>query len=245
MDRSKMQRLCLVGIKTFTVAGAIGLGLVTTGCDDSPDAADTASSEDGLTSGPSEACGTGSVAATLTANGTVRSGTNYNPSDCFRAYKVDVNNYSPGEMGALVAYGSAAPTNEEECTRTSLRVYVWRRNANGTSTFMNNAIRKGTWVSDGLGGMRCAAPNVDLSTFFTPSELPRGGNYRIAARASILPTAGSTAEVYKQVYVSVPPGIAVAGPSRIVNAMTNLGATLSSAGSTINGDVQKVWNLRN
>jgi hypothetical protein len=237
----KMHLIGLVGAMSLVAGASCGQPPA---ADDTDSTEDTVSIRDTLTSGASENCGAGSVAATLTGAGSVRSGTSYNPADCFRAYKVDVNNYSPGIMGTLVAYGSPAPTNADECSRTSLRTYVWRRNATGAPTFLANPIRKGAWISDGLGGMRCATPSVDLSAYFTPEQMPRGSNLRFAVRASILPPAGSTTEVYKKVYVSIPPGtIDAAGPERILNEMWSLSFAL--VGPAIAPEVQKVWDLRN
>jgi len=186
-------------------------------------------------------CMTGPAAATISGTGEVRSGTNYNPSGgCFRAYVVDVNNYSAGGLGSLVSYGSAAPTNADECTRTSLRVYVWRRDANGTATFIDNVIRRGTWVADGFGGNHCAVPNVDVKRTFP--TITRGGNYRFGLRASVLPPTGSTvAEVFKQIYVEVTPPLGQLKAADYIARLGQYAATLPASGGAIDPGVTRVW----
>ena len=140
---------------------------------------------------------------------------------------VDVNNYSAGDLGSLVSYASAAPTNADECARTSLRVYVWRREANGTRTFVDNVIRRGSWVPDGFGGNHCAVPNVDVTTTFP--AITRGGNYRFGLRASVLP-ASTEAEVFKQVYIEVTPQLSKVKPEDFMSRLAQYAATLPRPG---------------
>jgi len=234
------------------LAGAVcgtALALIgSTGCSQRADLqmdlqeVDLAKSQDSLSS-TSEQCGTAAAAATITGTGKVRSSTSYNPSQCYRAYLVDVNNYAPGELGGLVSYGSTAPETEEECTRTSLRTYVWRREVNGTATFIDNIIRKGAWVDDGLGGKRCATPNVDLNDSL-PS-VTRGGSYRFAVRASVLPPAGSTvAEVYKSVYIDVTPASPVHTADAIFTQAARYAAAIPGPGGAIDPVVSKVFAIR-
>jgi hypothetical protein len=231
--------------KTFTRAALALLGVL--GCACAPDSTNQPGSaietvENALSS--NENCGGGTPAATINGNGIVRSSTEYNPSDCFRGYKVAINAYAPGEMGTLIAYGSPAPTTAEECGRTSLRVYAFRKNATGTGTFIDNVIKRGSWVSDGFGGMRCATPYLDV-TASQPTWLTRGGNFQIASRASVLPPAGSTVEVYKQVLVSIPPHMASPTLADMMNSAATLGAAIASPGSgPIHAEVNRLFNLR-
>ena len=214
------------------------------GCGQLPDEATADPFVGALTSGPSETCGTATPAATITGNGSVRSSASYNPSTCARAYLLDVNNYSPGIMGTLIGYGSVAPTTEEECTRTSLRTYVWQRSGS-TATFLGNKIRKGAWVSDGFGGMRCATPSVDITAEF-PSWLVRGGNYRFAVRASILPPADNTvAEAYKKVLVDIPAPVVETSPRKTLNILANLEDALTAQPSgSAHPAVGQLWAVR-
>jgi len=231
----------IIKLKSIVLALALAtLSGCGQGASSAPEATEIAVTQSPL--GSSEVgCGTGAAAATISGSGSVRSGTSYNPSTCFRAYLADVNNYNPGDLGTIVAYGSAPPTTAEECTRTSLRTYVWRREVNGTATFIDNLIRRGTWVDDGFGGKRCATPNVDVTT-----ELPAvtaGGNYRFAVRASVLP-ASTEAEIYKAIYIEATPRLPRLTADTFITQMTRYATALPGAGGAIDPGVSRVFGFR-
>lgn len=123
------------------------------------------------------------VDKTLTGGGKFLSPASYNPSGCFKAYRLNLVNYDDRTYNvAAVGYGGAIPTTQPACTGAFVRAYVWERQSNGTMVFVENSHRYGRWVSGPNGVMRCLPPIVNLER--DTGIVPNGTrDYRVAMTA--------------------------------------------------------------
>jgi hypothetical protein len=144
----------------------------------------------------------------------VSSPTSYGSASCAGGHLVDVTNYndfSATHMKNRVGIGLATPTSEAECERLRVGTYVWRKNSNGSTTFMGSKWRWAQWVEEpGLCDPNgcatfwvCQMPNIALTSQF---GLATGSNYRVAssARRHATPNDSSSSYALRKVHYSNP-----------------------------------------
>jgi hypothetical protein len=191
-------------------------------------------------------CATGTPGGTITGNGVALSPSAfYNPPDCFRGWKVNINGYAPGRMGMLAAYRDRAPATEAACTRAALRAIAWRRNSDGTTTLLDDLRAYGRWIPAAFGGMRCATPSIDM-TAKLHGKLVRGGNYRVTLQAELRAPIGSTeADTPKNVLLSIPKAIPDPTPVQFSAHLLSLSQRLRAVPSgLVHANVSEVLQLR-
>jgi hypothetical protein len=117
----------------------------------------------------------------------VMSPASYGTTDCSKAYRINVTDWSAGYDGT-VGYGGDLPTNQTDCEATDVRAYVFRRQSESgtdfTMIFENSKITHGVWFSrSGMSG--CLLPTINIPHDL-PITLPNGGrDYRVAISARL------------------------------------------------------------
>lgn len=141
---------------------------------------------------PADAVHSGSLLLNVT------SPSSYGSSNCVKGYLVDINDYVDyeGSLGAQNFLGNSArmidvanPQSESECERLRVGAYVWRKNSNGSTTFVGGknlwANWEPVWVyCDEQGNCHntygCRLPEVYFNDHFSMNE---GDNYRVGVSA--------------------------------------------------------------
>lgn len=136
----------------------------------------------------------------------VTSPSTYGSSSCAWGFLVDANDYSdietpsgawPYSEGNTVSINDVSAGSEAECERLRVMTYVWRKNSNGSTTYLGSKSAWGEWVSWGWWcdeqGQNCVEqfvcdyPEVELNDHFSMTE---GLDYRIAVSARRYSTPG-------------------------------------------------------
>jgi len=229
------QRSAICVSSTIAPLAAL-VSLAAVGCNPSGGGGPTETVEAALSSG--EQCGTLSPDATLNGGGAVRSSTVYGRSQCFDGYLVDLNNYSPRYTeGTRVTYGRVAPTTQAACENIEVRAYIWRKNSNGTATYMTNQVKRGVWLTDSVSGVgRCSTPSILLERDI-PGYAP-GGSYRLALRGAQI-----TPYVRQEVYVETQMPYIPVAPAHALDSLAVVQENLhSQIGSSIDPVIQTVYS---
>jgi hypothetical protein len=167
------------------VAAVVALAPLGGGCDGNPDTGARSAPVEAvgapLSSG--EQCDTRAADVVFNGSGSIRSPAVYGRSQCFDGYLIDVNNYSARNTeGTRVSYGRVAPTTQAGCQNIRIRAFAWRKNSDGTTTFLTNVVKTGVWLTDAPSGAgRCSIPSTLLERDI-PGYAP-GASYRLAVRA--------------------------------------------------------------
>ena len=150
-----------------------------------------------------EQCDTLSPNASFNKSGVLRTSRSYGHSACFDGFMLNVNKYSARNTdGTRISYGDTAPTTQAACEGTQVRVYLWKRNSDGTTTYLGNKIKNGTWLTDAPSGQaRCGLPSVLVDREY-PAYVA-GGDYRFALRAS---QATATSYDLRQIFIEAEAG---------------------------------------
>jgi hypothetical protein len=140
--------------------------------------------------GTTESCQTLAADKVLTGGGSFTTDRAYNHSTCASGFLLDLNNLGAVYRGGtLAAYADRAPTDQATCEKLQMRVYAWKRESNGTLTFLGGAFPNGRWLTNAFGKQYCQTPSVMLEQRF-PGYVT-GGNYRLAMRAHSLDAQGA------------------------------------------------------
>jgi hypothetical protein len=177
--------------KAYLSVIALLLIALTSSCSAGGDAAaQSQSGESQSALGTTESCQTLAADKVLTGGGSFTTDRAYNHSTCASGFLLDLNNLGAVYRGGtLAAYADRAPTDQATCEKLQMRVYAWKRESNGTLTFLGGAFPNGRWLSDAFGKQYCQTPSVMLEQRF-PGYVA-GGNYRLAMRAHSLDAQGA------------------------------------------------------
>jgi hypothetical protein len=140
---------------------------------------------------PSSACFTVAPTITFSSEGSAVSNDSYGTSACPNGYMIDLNTYAKGRV-ANVAWGGVLPTNQTTCEHAHIVAYVWRRESNGTGTFLGSKDIAGAWKPDIKGVSHCVPPSVVLEKVI-PGFVANGTtSYRLGIGAHATdPTTGN------------------------------------------------------
>lgn len=180
-------------MKTISMVCLAGFGVLAFGCgapstDEGEIAGDLELAEFEQALSNNESCDTITAHRTTTGDfATFTTTSNYDPGGCHDGYLIDANDYvglHPGTFHFLSH--SEAPTTAAECAKQRVGLYVWKRNSDGSTTFVGSKWIWGTW-----GNNVCAnfiRPSMDFG-------IGLGGgttDYRFAITARTHVTAGDT-----------------------------------------------------
>lgn len=206
---------------------------------------------DDITIGSTHALRNGPGCLTTAHDGSARLGTKITTNrtydhmgDCGAAYVLDLDDYDASyNRGTYIADADAAPTTQLECERLQLRVYTWRRNADGTGTFLGAQAVNGTWVRDLWGGVRCEGPHMVLDR--VQAGYQYGGDYRFGMRSQSTDASGNFTKrrIYVETLTSAPPLVA----GQLADSVRSLVSQLTSNQNegVVNPAVTALFDARN
>lgn len=184
-------------MKMIKLACVVGFGTFAFGCGAPPeegemsDDLELAQDEQALSNG--ESCNTIAAHRTTTGEFTAFTTTsNYNPAGCHDGYLIDANDYDSVHHGGRHYLGHADPvTTPAECAKQRIGLYVWKRNSNGSTTFLGSKWRWGSWLDNGIC-YNAIDPTVDFGIGVSDTTV----DYRFALSARTYDTAGDTGAPY-------------------------------------------------
>jgi hypothetical protein len=187
-----------------------------------------------------ESCDSVAASSTMTGGGNVLTPDSYHVAGCAQGYRLDLTNYDAKyDQGTFVAFAGAAPPTQARCEKLRLAAYVWRKEANGKSTYLDNRSRTGSWQADAFGQMRCTSPSMILEDEIEGFEA--GASYRIAMRAQETSADGSTF-TSKPIYVET---LKTRPKFRTVMSAKHLSALrVALDTTTVDADLEALWNAR-
>ncbi len=110
----------------------------------------------------------------------------YGVSWCEHAYRIDIDSLDLDSTAwDMVEDAGTVPTTRSACEKLRTGAYAWRRNANGTTTFLDSVWEWAKWT-----GGECVVPSISLQKELRVTE--NGAAYRIAASARNYSVAGDS-----------------------------------------------------
>lgn len=143
--------------------------------------------EEGLST--NEGCEGGSAHKTTDGKpGSFTTSSNYDPAHCHDAYLINANNYegytpltvNPKMVQVNTFTHSVDATNEADCEKRRVGVYVWKG-----ADFVGSSWQWGDWISGS-----CSAARIQPSIAFGIGRTETASDYRFAVSARTYPTAG-------------------------------------------------------
>lgn len=142
----------------------------------------------------SEQCDTVNAHRTTTGEpNEFTTGSNYNPQGCYKAYLIDAIDYDGTiPQGAHNFRHAVTPTTKSACEKQRMMAYVWKKNSNGSTTYIGAKSIWGTWTA---GNSSC------YNLIQMPDVFGIGGNgatvdYRFALSARTHDVAGDSGSGY-------------------------------------------------
>jgi hypothetical protein len=141
-------------------------------------------------------CATGAATATFTGGADYMSPRTYNASGCFKAVKVDIDNYQDRE-GAAVYWADTGLTNQTDCERSWLGTYLYEWDGSQFVAIDVKSVR-GTWVVPGTPPPPVPARSPYCEhpyAYFGQDIMIKGNSYRITASARTDQTGGAPTRI--------------------------------------------------
>lgn len=201
---NKPKKQLFVGLSLLGTSIGLALGCSAGTVDDATEDGTSPVGEIAEALGSGDQCPTTTADFTINGSGSVTSSRTYDHSGCFQGYLVDINKYDPQNAGSFAYYAETEPTNQNACINTQMRVYAWKRNTDGTTTFLGGTFPKGQWVTNRAGQSGCIVPRVNIEDI--PGFVADGSNYRLGMRAQdLLATTDGRKSIYFETVVREDP----------------------------------------
>lgn len=199
--------------KAFAVLSSIGLCVVSVGCgggamDDSPENELSFESIDEALS-TNEQCHSVFAHRTTTGDpGSFTTNNTYDPAGCHDAYLIDATDFvgytelqfNPSFKQVSSFTHNTTPTTESACEKQRLGVYIWRKNSDGSTTYLGH---EWSWSIWNESASQCVVSRLTPSFMFDIGRTQTTRDYRFAASARSYAVAGDTNSAYTRNAIKV------------------------------------------